>query len=330
MKDAIITTIIFSVLIIITIFRANYGKNENYLGKNQTRAIRGICCIIVIMVHIPGEYSNRIQDLIGSFAFICVTLFFMFSAYGLVVSMQKSENYLQTFWKKRVTALVVPMLIVNCLNVAVNKLSIREIIAIDGFVLMLFLCYILFYSVMKGIKGTLKLKTVLLAVSILAMSVILFLVEKKIPLTVWPVPAMGFALGALIAVNKESVQRLIDFRSAPIVSLGLCIVVGLFYLKCKDIYFLGNYIIRLLLECCAVWLILVISRRIEINGRCIRALGEISYEVYLIHGCIILWLCDKSTGISSNSFIGMVLIITITLAVIVHYLAQFTLEKIPR
>lgn len=66
----------------ILIYKAKLTKDtSHFFNLTNTTAMRGFWCIIVILVHIPAVYQNRIQDLMGSFAYIGVTFFFMTSAY---------------------------------------------------------------------------------------------------------------------------------------------------------------------------------------------------------------------------------------------------------
>lgn len=60
-----------------------YDDGQHFFDMSNSNALRGFWCLIVILVHIPAAYQNRIQDMIGSFAYIGVTFYFMTSAYGL-------------------------------------------------------------------------------------------------------------------------------------------------------------------------------------------------------------------------------------------------------
>lgn len=59
----------------ILIYKAKLTKDtSHFFNLTNTTAMRGFWCIIVILVHIPAVYQNRIQDLMGSFAYIGVTV----------------------------------------------------------------------------------------------------------------------------------------------------------------------------------------------------------------------------------------------------------------
>ena len=88
--------------------RVEHENNLGIIDKEQGYIIRAICCIIVVLVHIPQQHSNIIQDVIGSFGYIAVTLFFMLSAYGLKYSIENKKDYLKFFWKNRILVLLIP------------------------------------------------------------------------------------------------------------------------------------------------------------------------------------------------------------------------------
>lgn len=53
----------------ILIYKAKLTKDtSHFFNLTNTTAMRGFWCIIVILVHIPAVYQNRIQDLMGSLA----------------------------------------------------------------------------------------------------------------------------------------------------------------------------------------------------------------------------------------------------------------------
>lgn len=69
-----ITIVIFLVatLVIKTSFREG---EKHFFDKDNSNALRGFWCLIVVLVHVPELYQNRIQDMLGSFAYIGVTFF---------------------------------------------------------------------------------------------------------------------------------------------------------------------------------------------------------------------------------------------------------------
>ncbi len=73
-----ILTLIIPVILVFCVLYGNrkLSSQDAFMNKDFTTVLKGACCIIVILVHIPLTYSNKIQDSIGSFAYVGVTLFF--------------------------------------------------------------------------------------------------------------------------------------------------------------------------------------------------------------------------------------------------------------
>ena len=91
------TVIMFLMLAVyatIVIFRAKYNpEKKNFFDLKDTTVLKGLFCIIVVLVHVPAQYQNSIQDAIGSFAYIGVTFFFMTSSFGLMYSAEHKEDF---------------------------------------------------------------------------------------------------------------------------------------------------------------------------------------------------------------------------------------------
>lgn len=127
---------------------------DSFFDTHDTLMLRGLFCIIVVLVHVPASYQNRIQDMIGSFAYIGVTFFFMTSAYGLKWSTLHKKNYLHHFWRKRLPAILLPQLLANvisaCINVASGEqVSFLTFIYVDSWVRILLLFYLVFWTVYR-------------------------------------------------------------------------------------------------------------------------------------------------------------------------------------
>lgn len=95
MTDYLLTALIPMALFFVVLYGSKEAENQNgFMSREYTTIMKAVCCIIVILVHIPAAYTNRLQDAMGSFAYVCVTLFFLMSAYGMSLSKEQIE-YLQ-------------------------------------------------------------------------------------------------------------------------------------------------------------------------------------------------------------------------------------------
>ncbi len=165
-KVRMLTYVLMGVLVLAlagtTLWGIKYDPNKNsFMSIEDTTFLRGFWCIIVFLVHVPVAYQNRIQDMLGSFAYIGVTFFFMTSAYGLKWSLEHKPGYMDHFWRRRLPSILIPALIANAFGVIVRGINGEAItplsfLNINAWVKVLLLYYAIFwliYGVMPKIIG---------------------------------------------------------------------------------------------------------------------------------------------------------------------------------
>ena len=288
--------------------------------KEQTVMIRAICCIIVVLVHIPKEYGNFIQDSIGSFGYIAVTIFFMLSAYGLKYSIETKKDYLKKFWKNRILTLLIPFWNANIISVILkpsNKITtnILRIIGLNGisFITILLLYYILFWIIYTFFKNR-KTADYLLCGIVFLYSILGKAMNKTIG---WQVESMGFIYGSVLyyiipKIGESTQKKCILFG---IMSL----ILGLLYLRYKDVYMIGTWCLKTILGISIISFMTIILNKIEIKNNILKAIGNISYEVYLLCG-IIMRNIFKNVDLISGQYILLVFIVTFISAALLKLL----------
>ena len=111
-------------------FAAVQGSKWNfnaatYMDKKYTNAVKGMMCVVIMYVHISNDYTNTVQNIIGSFAYVGVFTFFAISAFGCRTSVERSQSYLNQFWKKRILALFVPAILINIISFGFKVMSLN-------------------------------------------------------------------------------------------------------------------------------------------------------------------------------------------------------------
>lgn len=326
------------VFLLVFIFAICYKikKNENstyFMNKEYTNILKGIMSIIVVLVHIPMQYSNKIQDAVGSFEYICVTMFFMFSAFGLMYSLENKEGYIKKFLKQRLLVILIPFFIANTIYAIVftewnNGLMemVKIIFGIKGisFVTVLIIFYIVFYIICKFTKDK-KKRDILLV----AFPIIYSILNYILKIDRWPVEELGFSYGIILYKNFNSIKSYVNtkFTSKLIYTTILSLVLGIFYLKCKTIWLFGEYFVRILLGISIIWFVIQITQIIKINNKILNFLGSISYEIYLLHGLVIRLLVNTNIN-SSDVFIWFTIVGTILSAFLLNILDKKITKKI--
>lgn len=158
--------IILLFLTVVVLGKIEYARDAraNFFCPQDTVALRGFWCLIVVLVHIPAAYQNSIQDMIGSFGYIGVTFFFLISGYGLEYGFLRKKDYLKSFWHKHLPKLLLGTFVVNCISMLLSDVisntgfNLLPLLVPNHWVVVLLMCYLLFWlfksvNSLKAIRG---------------------------------------------------------------------------------------------------------------------------------------------------------------------------------
>ena len=321
----------------IAIFGVKYlpGK-KNFFDLSDTTVLKGLFCIIVVLVHIPAEYQNPIQDAVGSFAYIGVTFFFMTSSFGLMYSAEHKKDYIKRFWQNRLPPLLIPALLCNAIDIAVKafgdkQITFWNIVHINAWVRVLLLYYLIFWIVKiipDKFAGGGYWKDIIVCTLIMLISLICRLINRDLPL--WFVESYGFIYGIvlydLIDKFKEWSDRKWAIKTGLLFLISL--IFGVLYIKLKPVEFWGDYCLRIVLGLSLTLLILMVIRRYKIGNIALMFLGTISYEVYLLHGVAFGLMAFIYPNSSSGVFIILSITITLLISVIINRISKVFLKAI--
>lgn len=323
--------IAFSIL-----WKARFDNNKNsFMTVEDSKFLRGFWCIIVVLVHIPLAYQNRIQDMLGSFAYIGVTFFFMTSSYGLKCSIKNKPGYMNNFWRKRIPVILVPALIANAIRVLIGAtkgedISFLSFFNISNWVKVLLLFYFLFWLVYYVLSKFIKegvWQDFMMCCLVCGCSLIDRLTNFKIT-SIWIVEPLGFAYGIILANHEDQIKKRINQRWGikSIALLLLSVVAGIAYVKLKLIYFWGDYLLKIVLGVTMMSFIFTVLGRVRVGNSINSFLGYISYEIFLMHGTAFSLL--SMIGIhNSGVFICSSILITILISFLLNKMCRKILRR---
>lgn len=336
MSTYLIMVVIVLFLISELTIGAKYQTNSaHFFDLDNTNAMRGFWCLIVILVHIPVAYQNPIQDMIGSFAYIGVTFFFMTSAYGLSLAQKKNPNSINSFWSRRLPKLLIPCLVVNVIGLFFNAIlgrpmKLSNLIRINEWVQWLLVCYLVFWLCHKFIRG--RYQDILTCVLVVLFSGLIYILKARglIENTTWCTEIFGFAWGIIFFHIKDRIIHLCRKAWAKKCIL-LCLtagVLGITYIKMKTVVFFGDYLLKIALGIAIILFILFLNTKISVGNKVSRFLGNISYEVYLLHGIAFGFVVSFASSIQSGMFILVSICITLFVSQLIHITSQFVIKEI--
>ncbi len=330
--------VVFLIAVILIGMKFN-DSIDTFFDKDSTKAMRGFWCIIVILVHIPAAYTNRIQDMIGSFAYIGVTFFFMTSAYGLTLSISDKPEKIRTFWRKRLPKLLITGWFLNLLFFFVNRLvnigdsSAIEIININKWVLWLIVCYFFFWITNIVFKSHETRQAIACSVLIIAFSLSIYIINKLQIYTKpnWVTECYGFIWGILLANILNWFYR--TFSNRWIINLAVSCIAALFlgimYLLFKPVLFWGDYLLKIVLGLGITLFILISNLKISYGNKVNSFLGEISFEIYLVHGQVFKIVDNISnSALDSGPFILLSILLTIIIAYLSHIIVSWIMKYV--
>ena len=327
MMDYVIMCLIAGFMALSMLYKAKVNNDDDhFFDIKNTNAMRGFWCLVVMMVHVPLQYQNRIQDMIGSFAYIGVTFFFMTSGYGLTISADRKG--VKGFWKKRMMKLLTTIWVVNIFAsmyyhfVQGNPISIRNILlSWGGWIEWLMGCYVLFwisYMLFNSFHVWKQVCCILLALS--SMTVYYLSYIDVITATVWVTECYGFMWGILLATYRDKFIKFFSKRwiVCLLSSMSVAVLLGFGYLNLKSILFWGEYVLKIVLSAAITIFILIVNVRVSFNNKINKILGELSFEIYLIHGIAFSIVMRVCNGITSGLFIVLSIILSLVLAITIH------------
>ena len=315
-----------------TLWGAKYNPNkDSFMSIADTTFLRGFWCIIVVLVHVPDAYQNRIQDMLGSFAYIGVTFFFMTSAYGLEYSLEHKEGYMDYFWRRRLPPILIPALIANAIQVVAYGLNSEEVsvlsfININDWVKVLLLYYFVFWLIYgflpKLMRGGGIWQDVVICLIVLGCSLVDYFTEFKIT-SRWIVEPLGFAYGIIAANYSSGIRNRIGKKwiEKSAVLMFLSGIIGIAYLKFKPVLFWGDYILKIFLGIAITSFVFVLISKFEVGNRVNEFLSKISYEVYLSHYAVFaILIAIDNYNMNSGQYVLVSICVTIIIAYMVFYI----------
>ena len=332
MTDYLLTAALLTLLFLVVIITRNSDSSKaTFFSKKYTTALKGVCSIVVIFIHIPDAYQNPLQENVGRFAYIAVTLFFMISAYGMQLGLRK-PCYLKHFWRNRLSSLLIPCLVVNltwfCFSVGTTGSSEwLSLLSINDYVKQLIGYCAIFYIVYRLEQGGgyTDRQEYILCLLVFIGSIILYFIDFG-----WQVPSLGLIYGLLLARHKNQFINFLGNRLVIkiITSSLLSVILGLIYMKYKSIAFFGDFVIRAFLGIAIILLLFHLTVKLKTGNKISAFLGKISFEIYLSHPFVMMALQSSQWNLAPGEFLMLTIAITIAISAILHSVSQTIVDRI--
>ena len=288
------TLFVVSIIVPLLVFQIQTtSERVDLLSVYHTDFIKGIGILLVILGHTMQYYCPEIVFFTPTGG-IGVALFLICSGYGLNESAKKEKRHI-LYWYKRFISVLVPYWIFQILifwlwhpfdlkGVILDLLLIKPQFGFGWYLSYLFFWYLVFYCV-TYIKCINKYRIPLMV--LISCGILIFcrsLVAEQ---------AVSFVIGVLLSDIKQEFTRKISIR------LGIVLFcAGVVVLVIKQIPDVRNSseltlkIIQLNIKTLSACGIVILSYYLckKLTIKYISFLGQISYELYLVHGVVLFFL----------------------------------------
>ena len=352
--------------------RPKTAGEEDFLSIRQTGAVQSAACIGIILHHLSQQvtnYGSLDKGLITVFSYagiLFTAVFFFFSGYGLMVSLQRRTDYLNTFLQRRLPTVLIPFWLCNSIILLTNRLfygvrysfdqMIRYISGIDlingngWFIIEIVIIYVLFFALFSMFRNR-DIALILLTMAVFVLIAYGFFSghdpknEQWFKGEWWYNSTITFALGLWYARFRHKLDSFFSlrYRTLSVLFFLLFIASFRFSVHCVGRYGYYYYLsvsvgrkyacITLVSQAttCSIfviWLILLLMK-ITLGNRILASLGKIRLPLFLLHG---YFVSTVFSNIKMHAFFrfGAVIICSVLAASVVSPISAYLVKKVSR
>lgn len=308
--------LLFIIFFLLFFYKIKFGTNDEFMSKEYTTFIRGICALAIMLCHIR-KTNFAILNVFKYFGNPIVGIFFFLSGYGMLTRIKQIgiDNYMNRFILKRCVPLFVEYIFVWIFNficmflVSGNLNFLKEIITPHSwFIIMIEILYIVFYIGYKLFKD--NLKGLIIFVTIFELAVIIALSAFKVG-EYWYVGLICFSGGMIYSVanlnEKKTLPLIFGFGALAVVATGVEYV-----LSDKPKVVVLWALIYNVSVLSLVIVALSVGRYVRFKNPVFELCGKMSLEIYLLHG-VFQFVFKEIKPIYNNSLLYGAMIILCTL-----------------
>ncbi len=328
--------------IILFLFNIDIKRKNDYLSLEYTKYLKGILALVVVFCHIQyGRTTVPIFKIFNYVGDLAVSCFFFFSGYGLISQyLKNSEGYLKTFFRKRIVKILFAYMIFICIyliyyfisgtfknfdDIITFTKSRSLIVSHSWYIIDIIILYVAFYVIAKIFKENYKFIIIGMYGFVTFLTFIMIYFEMP---EFWYVSIFSLCFG----MNYKIIQEKIDNKNIKkyyIIATVIFIIFEILQFIINQIYeSISITVIVAILKNVAyisfTFLIISIGKYIQFKNPIFEFLGEISLELYLIHGLFEKVFSNISYTNANNFLYGVsVLVCSIIFAHLIH---QFILR----
>lgn len=349
----IFPAIVFIIMLVQIKIAPKGSIHEDFLSLEQSKILQGLAAVGIIFHHL-SQYITKFGNewhgpitIFSSMGILFTTIFFFCSGFGLMQSLKSKPDYLKTFLRKRIPAVLIPFIISNAIYLVLVGMyfgsvnSVLESLAcLFGFRLVntntwflveIMILYLAFYFTHRLIKKPGKAMGAMSIIVVLMIVVSLLLGHDQskdgglwFMGEWWYNTTIFFLAGLFMAKYYDKVLAFLKKHYKWLLPVSIVAFLATFGLEEIVLHTFGYYqeweghpgygakAITLLAQtiACATWLLmlLLISMKVRVKNILLVLLGKISLEIYIIHDLFKVFLTYEYERDSLALFIWVILL----------------------
>lgn len=334
------------ILLLISLFVYLMPRTDvDYLSNKSTKSLKGLLALFIIFHHISQKITTG--ENFSNFEYMgryIVSLFFFLSGYGLYFQYSNNSTYMENFLKKRLVRIFIPFFIFIVIYV-IYRATLGEVINVDfflsfwkdhsniiyngWFINSIIVLYVIFYvSFVRKDSKIAEYKLVFLTL------VYIFWKAYQNHGDWEYVSIMAFLLGVFWMKNRVYIDKFLEKNYFIfLVSFSILMYVFRHYeVIMKNIGITNKYVYYGIVGniCTMVFVVyfLLLTNKLNFSNKYLGFLGDISFEMYMIHGLVMHYLGKffVSSGVNDVLYTIVVLFVSIVSAYYIKKLI-IVLEK---
>ena len=322
------------ILLLISLFVYLIPRTDvDYLSNKSTKSLKGLLALLIIFHHISQKITTG--ENFSNFEYMgryIVALFFFLSGYGLYFQYSNNATYMENFLKKRLVRIFIPFFVFIVIYV-IYRATLGEVINVNfflsfwkdhsniiyngWFINSIIVLYVIFYVSFVGKDSKVaEYKLVFLTL------VYIFWKAYQDHGDWEYVSIMAFLLGVFWMKNRISIDKFIEKNYFIfLVSFSILMYVFRHYEDImKNIGITNKYVYYGIVGnlCTMVFVVyfLLLTNKLNFSNKYLDFLGNISFEIYMIHGLVMHYLGKffVSSGVNDVLYTIVVLFISIVFA----------------
>ena len=328
------------ILLLISLFVYLIPRTDvDYLSNKSTKSLKGLLALLIIFHHVSQKITTG--DNFSNFEYMgryIVALFFFLSGYGLYFQYSNNVNYMENFLRKRLARIFIPFYVFIVIYVF-YRAALGEVVNVDfflsfwkdhsnivyngWFVNSIIVLYVIFYVSFKKKDS----KTSFYMLTVLTLVYIFWKAYQNHG--DWEyVSIMAFLLGVFWMKNRISIDKYIEKNYFVfLVSFSVLMYVFRHYEAImKNIGITNKYVYYGIVGnlCTMIFVVyfLLLTNKLNFSNEYLDFLGNISFELYMIHGLVMHYFGKffVSSRVNDVIYTIVVLLVSIVFAYLIKKL----------